>query len=130
MKTKTAASFPRLLADVGGTRARFASQLEPLGPLSHCRRAHSASFSDRRRRPQWARTVGLVEGPNAPSEQRGDALTDAGDHGASAQPARKSRHRHPASHALMTARAVVTSMRSIRTRPGPKAIVHAGMAKR
>ena len=45
MKPSTAATaFPRLLADVGGTHARFASQFEPQGPLSPCRSYDCADF--------------------------------------------------------------------------------------
>jgi len=36
--------FPRLLADVGGTHARFASQFRPQGPLEHCGRYACADF--------------------------------------------------------------------------------------
>jgi glucokinase len=36
--------FPRLLADVGGTHARFASQTAPNGPLEHCGRYACADF--------------------------------------------------------------------------------------
>ena len=44
MKPSAATAFPRLLADVGGTHARFASQFEPQGPLSPCRSYDCADF--------------------------------------------------------------------------------------
>ena len=41
---KPSAAFPRLLADVGGSHARFASQFEPQGLLSPCRSYSCADF--------------------------------------------------------------------------------------
>ena len=41
---KNGNGFPRLLADVGGTHARFASQFRPQGPLEHCGRYACADF--------------------------------------------------------------------------------------
>jgi len=37
-------AYPRLLADVGGTNARFASQTRPQGPLEHCGSYPCADF--------------------------------------------------------------------------------------
>jgi glucokinase len=40
----TKLGYPRLLADVGGTNARFASQSRPQGPLEHCGSYRCADF--------------------------------------------------------------------------------------